>query len=89
MEIPEFGNASFETGRLSGVQRPEVDTRALEEMDPERKEGKETLEGNEKYKNTWERLKNHRIHTVLVSLNRSDLGLVPHLQLSVLRKYSK
>ena len=69
----------FETGRLSGVQRPEVDTRALEEMDPEREDGgKETIEGKqENNKNTWKRLEEPAdTHGVSIS-ERSDLGLVP------------
>jgi hypothetical protein len=73
------GILPFENGRLHGVQRPDVDLRALEEMDPEREE--ERLEGNQKegttQKNTWERLeKPSDTHGVSIS-ERSDLGLVP------------
>ena len=74
-----LGMLPFETGRLSGVQRPEVDTKALEDMDPERKEGEnDSLEGErENTKNTWERLEEPSdTHGVSIS-NRSDLGLVP------------
>ncbi len=78
-KFQNVGMLPFETGRLSGVQRPEVDARALEEMDPERKdEEKEIVErksGN--IKNTWERLEEPSdTHGVSIS-ERSDLGLVP------------
>ena len=78
-KFQNVGMLPFETGRLSGVQRPEVDTRALEEMDPERKdEENNTIESNQgNNKNTWERLEEPSdTHGVSIS-DRSDLGLVP------------
>ncbi|MFL2976088.1 MAG: hypothetical protein ACJZ49_00880 [Candidatus Thalassarchaeaceae archaeon] len=78
-KFQNVGMLPFETGRLSGVQRPEVDTRALEEMDPERKDDENnTIESNQgNNKNTWERLEEPSdTHGVSIS-DRSDLGLVP------------
>ena len=78
-KFQNVGMLPFERGRLSGVQRPEVDVRALEEMDPERKDSEvENLENTLKdKKNTWERLDNPSdSHGVSIS-ERSDLGLVP------------
>ena len=68
----------FETGRLVGVQRPEIDNRALLEMDPERTDNfdnEETKDGE--VRSTWEPLPEpSETHGVSIS-NRSDLGLVP------------
>ena len=72
------GMLPFETGRLVGVQRPEVDNRALLEMDPERKDDIENEETNGgELRSTWEPLPEpSEMHGVSIS-NRSDLGLVP------------
>ena len=69
----------FENGRLNGVQRPDVDIRALEEMDPGRSEGEtDSISQTETSStNTWERLEDPAdTHGVSIS-ERSDLGLVP------------
>ena len=73
------GMLPFENGRLNGVQRPDVDIRALEEMDPGRSEGKaDSISQSETSPtNTWERLEDPAdTHGVSIS-ERSDLGLVP------------
>ncbi|MBA45361.1 MAG: hypothetical protein CMB31_02080 [Euryarchaeota archaeon] len=73
------GMLPFETGRLSGVQRPDVDNLALQEMDPNREDTeKERIENKEqRKKNTWERLEEPSdTHGISIS-ERSDLGLVP------------
>jgi len=73
------GMLPFENGRLNGVQRPDVDIRALEEMDPGRSEGKvDSISQSETSStNTWERLEDPAdTHGVSIS-ERSDLGLVP------------
>ena len=68
----------FETGRLVGVQRPEIDNRALLEMDPERTDNLDNEETNDgEVRSTWEPLPEpSETHGVSIS-NRSDLGLVP------------
>ena len=62
----------FETGRLVGVQRPEIDNRALLEMDPERTDNFENEETNDgEVRSTWEPLPEpSETHGVSIS-NRS------------------
>ena len=68
----------FETGRLVGVQRPEIDNRALLELHPETTDNFDNEETNDgEVRSTWEPLPEpSETHGVSIS-NRSDLGLVP------------